>query len=338
MAAQIPAEAWQLRSLVRADQTLELSLDTVPVPEPGPNEVLVRIEAAPVNPSDLGLLLAGADVTAAASAGTPDRPVVTAPIPDAAMRGLTARVGTPMPVGNEGAGTVVAAGASDAAQQLLGKKVAVAGGAMYAQYRAVDAAFCLELPPDATAADGASSFVNPMTALGMIETMRMEGHIALVHTAAASNLGQMLNRLCQEDQIPLVNIVRKPEQEELLRAAGAAFVCNSSQPEFMDELTAALDADRRHAGLRRHRRRQAGQPDPDLHGGGSERDGRRLQPVRIGDAQAGLHLRLARHEPDRADPQLRHGLGHRRLAAHPVPAARSGWKACSGCASGWRPG
>ena len=240
MAAQIPAEALQLRSLVRPDQTLELSLATVPVPEPGPNEVLVRIEAAPVNPSDLGLLLAGADVTTATSMGTPDRPVVTALIPDAAMRGLTARVGQSMPVGNEGAGTVVAAGASGAAQRLLGKKVAAAGGAMYAEYRAVDAGFCLELPPDATAADGASAFVNPMTALGMTETMRMENHTALVHTAAASNLGQMLSRLCQEDQIPLVNIVRKPEQEKLLRAAGAAFVCDSSKPEFMDELTAAL--------------------------------------------------------------------------------------------------
>ncbi len=240
MAAQIPAEALQLRSEVRSDQTLELSLATVPVPEPGPNEVLVRIEATPVNPSDLGLLLAGADVTTATSAGAPDRPVVTALIPDAAMRGLAARVGESLPVGNEGAGTVVAAGASDAAQRLLGKKVAAAGGAMYAEYRAVDPAFCLELPPDATAAEGASAFVNPMTALGMIETMRMEGHVALVHTAAASNLGQMLNRLCQEDQIPLVNIVRKPEQEELLRAAGAAFVCDSSKPGFMDELTAAL--------------------------------------------------------------------------------------------------
>src|SRR5215471_16927988 len=243
MAAEIPAEALQLRSLVRADQTLELSVDTVPVPEPGANEVLIRIEAAPVNPSDLGLLLAGADVTAAASAGTPERPVVTAPIPDAAMRGLTARIGAPMPVGNEGAGTVVAAGASEAAQRLLGKKVAAAGGAMYAQYRAVDPAFCLELPPDVTAANGASAFVNPMTALCMIETMRMEGHVALVHTAAASNLGQMLNRLCREEQIALVNIVRKPEQEEMLRGAGAAFVCNSSKPGFMDELTAALTFD-----------------------------------------------------------------------------------------------
>jgi NADPH2:quinone reductase len=240
MAAELPGEALQLQSLVRADGTLQLFLETVPVPEPGPTEVLIRVEASPLNPSDLGLLLAGADVAAATAAGTPDRPVITAPVPDAAMRGLAARVGTPMPVGNEGAGTVVAAGASDAAQRLVGKKVAAAGGSMYSQYRVVDVAFCLELPEGATAADGASSFVNPMTALGMIETMRMEDHVALVHTAAASNLGQMLNRLCQEEQIPLVNVVRKAEQEALLQAAGAAFVCDSSKPEFTDELTAAL--------------------------------------------------------------------------------------------------
>jgi NADPH:quinone reductase-like Zn-dependent oxidoreductase len=242
MASEIPAEALQLRSLVRAENILELFLDTVPVAEPGPNEVLIRVEATPINPSDLGLLLAGADLAAASAAGTPQRPVITAPIPDAAMRGLTARVGTPMPAGNEGAGTVVAAGSSEAAQRLLGKKVAAAGGAMYAQYRTVDLSLCLELPEGLSAADGASAFVNPMTALGMIETMRMEDHVALVHTAAASNLGQMLNRLCQEEQVPLVNIVRRPEQEELLRTMGAAFVCDSSKPDFMNELTAALTA------------------------------------------------------------------------------------------------
>lgn len=242
MAAEIPAEALQLRSLVRPENMLELFLDMVAVAEPGPDEVLIRVEAAPVNPSDLGLLLAGADVTAASEAGTPQRPVITAPIPDAAMRGLTARVGTPMPAGNEGAGTVVAAGSGEAAQRLLGKKVAAAGGAMYSQYRTVGVSLCLELPEGLSAADGASAFVNPMTALGMIETMRMEGHVALVHTAAASNLGQMLNRLCQQEQVPLVNIVRRLEQEELLRAAGAAFVCDSSKPEFMNELTAALTA------------------------------------------------------------------------------------------------
>jgi NADPH:quinone reductase-like Zn-dependent oxidoreductase len=240
MAEQTPAEGLQLLSLVRADQVLEVFLETVTVPEPGPAEVLVRVEAAPLNPSDLGLLFGGADLTAAVVTGSADRPVLTAPIPDAAMRALAARVGTPMPVGNEGAGTVVAAGSSAAAQALLGKTVAVAGGAMYSQYRLLNAAACLQLPDGTPAIDGASSFVNPMTVLGMVETMRMEGHSALVHTAAASNLGQMLNRLCIEERIPLVNIVRKQADEELLRTGGAAYVCNSSAPEFAGNLTAAL--------------------------------------------------------------------------------------------------
>jgi len=242
MLTEIPAAALQLRSLVRADRTVELFLETVEVPEPDSGELVVRVEASPINPSDLGLLLAGADVAAAVSGGTADRPVVTVPLPDAALRALAARAGIPMPVGNEGAGTVVAAGSSAAAGALLGKTVAVAGGGMYAQYRCVDASLCLELPEGATAADGASAFVNPMTVLGMVETMLLENHVALVHTAAASNLGQMLNRLCIEEQIPLVNIVRRHEQEELLRSAGAAYVCNSASPDFMDELTAALKA------------------------------------------------------------------------------------------------
>ena len=242
MPAQIPAEALQLRSLVRADQTLELFLDMVPVSEPGPDEVVIRVEAAPLNPSDMGLLFAGADMGAAVASGSAERPVVTAPIPDAAMRGLAGRVGTPLPVGNEGAGTVVAAGESAAAQALLGKVVAAAGGGMYSQYRPVNVALCLELPAGATAIQGAASFVNPMTVLGMVETMRMENHSALVHTAAASNLGQMLNRLCIEQQVPLVNIVRKPDQEAMLRAAGAVHVCNSTSAGFMAELTGALEA------------------------------------------------------------------------------------------------
>jgi NADPH:quinone reductase len=239
MPTQIPATALQLQSLVKADQTVELSLATVEIPEPGPGEVVVRVEASPINPSDLGLLLAGADVTAAVSSGPADRPVVTAPLPDAAMRAMKARVGIPMPVGNEGSGTVVAAGSSAAAGALLGKTVAMAGGGMYAQYRCADVSLCLELPEGTPAVDGASSFVNPMTVLGMVETMRMENHRALVHTAAASNLGQMLNRLCLEEQVPLVNIVRRHEQEQLLRSAGATYVCNSASPAFMDELTAA---------------------------------------------------------------------------------------------------
>jgi len=238
--ADVPATALQLQSLVTAEQTVRLSLEEVHVPEPGPSEVLVQVDAAPINPSDLGLLLAGADVSAATVTGPADRPVVTAPLPDPAMRAMASRIGIPMPVGNEGAGTVVAAGSAPAAQALLGKTVAAAGGAMYAQYRCVDVMFCLELPAGMSAVDGASSFVNPMTALGMVETMRRENHVALVHTAAASNLGQMLNRLCLSEQIPLVNIVRRPEQADLLRSMGAAYVCNSTEPNFMASLTAAL--------------------------------------------------------------------------------------------------
>jgi NADPH:quinone reductase len=242
MPAGIPDQGLQLRSLVTADQTLELSLELVPVPEPGPDEVLVRVEAAPLNPSDLGLLLAGADMALAVASGSPDRPVVTAPIPAAAMRASAARVGTPMPAGNEGAGTVIAAGGSAAARALAGKVVAAVGGAMYSQYRCVPVAACLELADGMTAAEGASAFVNPLTALGMVETMRLEHHTGLVHTAAASNLGQMLNRLCLEDQVPLVSIVRRPEQEQLLRSAGAGYVCDSTSDRFMAELTDALTA------------------------------------------------------------------------------------------------
>jgi NADPH2:quinone reductase len=240
MSEQTPSQALQLRSLVRADHVLEVFLETVTVPEPGPSEVLVRVEAAPVNPSDLGLLFGGADLASAVVTSSAERPVLTAPIPDAAMRALAGRVGTPMPVGNEGAGTAVAAGSSAEAQALLGKTVAVAGGGMYSQYRLVNAAACLQLPDGMPAIDGAASFVNPMTVLGMVETMRMEGHTGLVHTAAASNLGQMLNRLCIEERTPLVCIVRKPADEDLLRSAGAAHVCNSAAPDFAANLTTAL--------------------------------------------------------------------------------------------------
>ncbi len=238
MAADLPDKALELRSLVTSAGTLELSLHEVPVPSPSDNEVLVRVEASPINPSDLGLLIAGADMAQATVTGTPGRPVVTAPI--ANVKAFVARLDQSLPVGNEGAGTVVAAGSSEAAQALLGKTVGIAGGAMYSQYRAVDARACLVLPDGATANDGASSFVNPLTALGMTETMRREGHSALVHTAAASNLGQMLVKLCQKDGIPLVNIVRKPEQEELLKSLGATHVLNSTSPSFETDLVEAL--------------------------------------------------------------------------------------------------
>jgi NADPH:quinone reductase len=242
MTADLPDSALELRSLVTSQGTLELSLDDVPVPTPAANEVLVRVEASPINPSDLGVLIPGAEMATATVTGTPERPVVTASLGERALAGLSARVDIPLPAGNEGAGTVVAAGSSPAAQALLGKTVGIAGGAMYSQYRAIDASACLVLPDGSAAKDGASSFVNPLTALGMLETMRREGHSGLVHTAAASNLGQMLVKLCAKDGVPLVNIVRKPDQEELLRSLGAVHVLNSASPSFEADLVAALKA------------------------------------------------------------------------------------------------
>ncbi|PRZ40515.1 NADPH2:quinone reductase [Antricoccus suffuscus] len=235
-----PTNTLDLRSLVKSTGEVEVSLIETPIGSPEENEVVVQIEASPINPSDLGLLLAAADLSTAQATGTPERPVVTAKIPEAAMRGFGARLDQSLPVGNEGAGTVVAAGSSPAAQDLLGKKVSLLGGGMYTTYRRVNVAACMPLPDDASAADGASSYVNPLTALGMTETMRREGHTALVHTAAASNLGQMLNKICIKDGIALVNIVRKPEQEKLLREIGATHVCDSSSPTFMKDLIDAL--------------------------------------------------------------------------------------------------
>jgi len=230
----------QLRSLVRASGQLELSLVDVPVATPTSDEVVVRIDATPINPSDIGLLFGGADMSRATYSGTAARPVVQAPVPEQAMTAMAGRVGESMPVGNEAAGVVLDAGTSEAARRLVGKTVAIAGGGMYAQYRCIAAAGCLELPAGTTAAEGASCFINPLTALGMVDTMRREGHTALVHTAAASNLGQMLNRICLKDGIGLVNIVRKDEQVQLLRSQGAAYVCNSTSPTFMSELVDAL--------------------------------------------------------------------------------------------------
>jgi NADPH:quinone reductase-like Zn-dependent oxidoreductase len=240
MSAEIPPTGLQLRSLITAYGELKLSLEETPVERPKDDEVLIRVEATPINPSDLGLLLGPADLTTAVTGGTPDRPTLTAEAPERFLKAMQARLDQSLPVGNEGAGVVIAAGAN--AQGLLGKTVAVIGGAMYAQFRTVKAADCLVLPAGTTAADGASCFVNPLTALGMVETMRREGHTALVHTAAASNLGQMLNKICIADGVSLVNIVRSPEQAAILRDIGAPFICDSSAPGFTDDLTDALVA------------------------------------------------------------------------------------------------
>ncbi len=232
----------QLRSLVTPEGELRVSLVPVETPAPAADEVVIRVQATPLNPSDIGLLLGAADMSTAQTAGSGAESVLTMRIPPAAMKAMAPRVGQAMPVGNEGAGLVVAAGTSPAAQALLGKTVSVLAGAMYAQYRCVKADACLVLPEGATAAQGASCYVNPLTALGFVETMRHEVHKAIVHTAAASNLGQMLNKICIQDGIPLVNIVRKPEQVALLRGLGAQWVCDQSSGSFSADLTAALVA------------------------------------------------------------------------------------------------
>jgi NADPH:quinone reductase-like Zn-dependent oxidoreductase len=230
----------QLRSLLKKSGELELSLASVPTPEPAEDEVVVRVEATPINPSDLGLLIGPADMSTAKVSGTKDQPVVTAKMPDAVMRMMGARLDQSLPVGNEGAGTVIRTGSSDAAKALTGKTVSMIGGAMYAQYRTMKVRDVMELPAGTTAADGASWFVNPLTALGMTETMRRENHKALVHTAAASNLGQMLNKVCIKDGIALVNIVRSKEQADILHKIGAKYVVDSTADSFMDDLTNAL--------------------------------------------------------------------------------------------------
>src|SRR4051794_2436512 len=230
----------QLRSLIKKSGELELSLAKVDVPDPGPDQVVVKVEATPINPSDLGLLLGPADMAAATTSGSGDSTVVKAKVSQAALPFLAARLDQAMPVGNEGAGTVIKAGSSEAAQALMGKTVSMVGGAMYAQYRLLNARDCQPLPAGTSATEGASWFVNPLTALGMTETMKREGHKALVHTAAASNLGQMLNKICLKDGIGLVNIVRSSQQAEILRKIGAKHVVDSTAPGFMDELTDAL--------------------------------------------------------------------------------------------------
>jgi NADPH:quinone reductase len=242
MNTSVPADGLQLRSLVKDNGELELSLVRVPTSAPQADEVVVRVEATPINPSDIGLLFGPADLSTLAVRGSGERTVASARISEAAMKSMAGRLGQSMPVGNEGAGTVLAAGTGGAAQALLGRTVAALGGAMYSQFRTVKVDLCLPLPPGTSAAEGASSFVNPLTALGMTETMRREGHKALVHTAAASNLGQMLNRICIADGIGLVNVVRKSEQAALLREQGARHVVSTASPAFLEELTQALAA------------------------------------------------------------------------------------------------
>ncbi len=237
----VPDTTHELVSTVTDDGVLTLGLRETDVRAPGDDEVVVRVEAAPVNPSDLGMLLAGADLATVEAAGSPELPAMTARI-TAGLSGLAGRFGRAMPTGNEGGGTVVAAGSSDAAQALLGSTVGFLSGTAYAGYRTLHVAQCLRMADGTDPAAAAAAFVNPLTALGMVETMRLEGHGALIHTVGASNLGRMLQRVCIDDGVGLVNIVRRPEHVDLLRGEGATHVVDQSSDTFRDDLVAAIRA------------------------------------------------------------------------------------------------
>jgi NADPH:quinone reductase len=236
----IPATNLTMLTLVKDSGELEITLVRKPMPVPRDHEVLVKILATPINPSDLGLLVGGADMSTARASERDGLPVITADVPPAGMRAMAGRVGEALPLGNEGCGIVVQAGASPEAQALVGKTVALIGGEIYAEYRCLAAGMCMVLPDGIDAKDGASCFVNPLTSLAFTEVMKNEGHSAIVHTAAASNLGQMLVKICANDGIPLVNIVRSEAQVALLKGIGATHIINSASESFMADLTAAL--------------------------------------------------------------------------------------------------
>ena len=236
----IPATNLTMLTLVTADGTLELSLERRLMPEPKPHEVLVKVLATPINPSDLGLIVGGADMSTARASVRDGLPVITADVPPPGMRAMAGRVGEALPIGNEGCGVVVKAGDSPEAQALMGKTVALIGGEIYAEYRCLPAGMCMALPDGTDPKDGASCFVNPLTSLAFTEVMKADGYVGIVHAAAASNLGQMLVKICAKDGIPLVNIVRNDEQVVLLKGIGATHVLNSSEDGFLSALTDAI--------------------------------------------------------------------------------------------------
>ncbi len=236
----LPTTNTVMLTLVKPEGQLEVYFERRPMPEPKPHEVLVKVLATPINPSDLGLLFGGADMATARAGERDGLPMITADVPPAGMRAMGGRIGDALAIGNEGCGVVVKAGDSPEAQALVGKTVALLGGEMYAEYRCLPVQMTMPLPDGTDPVDGASCFVNPLTSLAFTETMRMENHSAIVHTAAASNLGQMLVKICAKDGIPLVNIVRSDAQVEILKGIGAQHVVNSSADDFMDRLVDAI--------------------------------------------------------------------------------------------------
>lgn len=239
--AELPATNRTMLTEVKPEGVLELYLADLPMPQPKAHEVVVRVQAAPINPSDLGLMVGVADTGGAQAIERGGLPGLSMPVAESGLRFMAGRIGQAMPIGNEGCGVVVAAGDSPEAQALMGKTVALIGGEIYAQYRCLSVMACMPLPDGTSPADGASCFVNPLTSLGFVETMKMEGYKAIVHAAAASNLGQMLVRICKADGIPLINIVRSQAQVDLLKGIGAEIVLNSADADFTEQLTSAIE-------------------------------------------------------------------------------------------------
>jgi NADPH:quinone reductase-like Zn-dependent oxidoreductase len=240
MSPSLPTHGLQLLSTLEPGGVLCLQLAESPVEPPGPEEVVIRVEAAPINPSDLMTFLPAGDLSRAVVDASGGRPQVRLPVQADAARALEGRLGLPLTAGLEGAGTVIAAGAQAGAW--LGQRVAALTlrAGMFSQYVTVSVHDCAVLPPDVAVREGAGAFCNPQTALAIVETARLEGHAGIIQTAAASNLGQMVVRICREDGVPLVNVVRREEQAELLRSIGAGHICNSSAPTFRDDLRRAI--------------------------------------------------------------------------------------------------
>lgn len=268
----------QLFTTLTPDGKLTLEVAQSEFPAPTGNQVLVKMEAAPINPSDLAILTSAADFEGADySAGK-----VVAEMPEPFLSGQKGRHGQRLPAGNEGAGTVIATGDSDMAKALMGQRVACVPGHAFSQYAIAEAMMCIPLG-DHSAETGASNFVNPMTALGFVETAKMEGHEAIIHLAAASNLGQMLNRICVEDGMKLVNIVRKDEHVELLKSQGAKYVVNSSAPTYMADLRDAIKETGAYLGF-------------DPIGGGQASDGVLKAMEQVASAQMGEFSRYGSNQ------------------------------------------
>ena len=229
----------EMRSKVTKEGYMEISIIETQIPKPKGNEVLIKIEAAPINPSDLGRLLSYAADLSDINTMEGNHPAqIKIKLKEKLMSPLKPRLDHSLSLGNEGAGVVVDAGSE--AKEMIGKTVGLAGGGMYCQYRCMPANNCLLMDDQTSPEEAASSFVNPMTALGFIETMKLEGHEALIHTAASSNLGQMLIKICKTDSVPLINIVRNSSQIELLKNVGANFVCSTSDKSFEEDLFTSI--------------------------------------------------------------------------------------------------